>query len=142
MKRLFSFLMAVVLLVSISSTAVAVGAGHTCTYRTWISYEYTPYSNTMHLAKTIKHYKCTDPNCSIEYSEVIVQQYESHHNVMVWTGEHYHSGSLHHCYYAPKCTSCKHMNYNGGEWRAYACPGGNGNPCILPESVPIPHEIQ
>lgn len=143
MKKLVSlFLVAMLCLAVIPMQAFAVGSEHICTYRTWISYDYTPYSNTMHLVKTIKHYECTDPKCPIEYTEVINQHYESHHNAMVWTGDHYHSGSLHYCYYAPKCYSCKYMNYNNGVWQAYACPGGNGRPRIMPASIPIPHEIQ
>ena len=81
MKKLVSlFLVAMLCLAVIPMQAFAVGSEHICTYRTWISYDYTPYSNTMHLVKTIKHYECTDPKCPIEYTEVINQHYESHHN--------------------------------------------------------------
>lgn len=141
MKKFVSlFLVAVLCIAVLPMQAFAIRGGHVCTYSTWTSYDYTPLSDAWHLVNVVKHYKCTV--CSIEYSEVTGQYYEAHHNTMIVTDENYHSGTKHFCYYVPKCLSCKHKSYNGGEWRSFACPGGNGRPCIIPRSLPLIHETR
>lgn len=134
-RNLFSLIAALCILVATASPAFASESGHTCTYQTWLSYEYTSYSSVLHKVSTIKHYDCTSQSCPIAFSEVVSESLESHNYVEVWAGQDYHSGSYHYAYYVHKCTSCRYIDSSSGVWKSWACPGGDGGSCILPQSL-------
>lgn len=139
-KRYISVVLMILILMTLTTPAFAATSEHECTYRTWISYEYTDYSAYRHQVKTLKNFDCTDRDCPIVYSEVISISYDSHdYPEMEWNGQHYHSGTRHYGYYVSQCFSCKRST---GEWRSWACPGESGGSCILPQKVNPSHEIE
>ncbi len=146
-KKVLLLFLSFVVIISLAGIAYAsddeTKPEHVCTFDIWTSYEYENPSNSTsyHIIRILKNYDCTDKNCPIRYSEVVSEREEPHHIAMMWTGEHYHSGSNHYCYYQVVCRSCRYTNYNAGEWRSYPCPGGMGKGCILPANIPPIYKI-
>ncbi len=140
-KRMMLVLLGVILLIFAKLPVYAEESVHVCNYSTWISYEYTSVSDYVHQVNVIKYSDCKDANCPIVYSEIQSTYNENHSYTLAWSGKEYHRGKYHYAYYAAKCTSCKHIDADAGEWRFWECPGGDGGTCILPKSVNSLYEI-
>lgn len=138
LKKALSVCFALLFIFISSFTVVYASTDHQCTYRTWISYEYTDDSESQHKIKQIKNYDCTNTSCLIEYSEVQSISYANHdYSAMKYSGREYHSGSLHYGYYISSCIFCNHQK---GIWRSWKCPGGNA--CILPQMILLSYEVK
>lgn len=84
-----------------------------------------------HLKTVYPVYYCTVSGCTNSYLGNGASSTVSHTmSSYSYTGNNYHSGSLHYVRYEHSCLQCGRTT---GYWDHYSCPG-NGH-CILPQSV-------
>ena len=92
---------------------------------------YIPIDDETHLKTVYPVYYCTVSGCTNSYLGNGASSTVSHTmSSYSYTGNNYHSGSLHYVRYEHSCLQCGRTT---GYWDHYSCPG-NGH-CILPQSV-------
>ena len=98
---------------------------------TIIDTTYIPIDDETHLKTVYPVYYCTVSGCTNSYLGNGASSTVSHTmSSYSYTGNNYHSGSLHYVRYEHSCLQCGRTT---GYWDHYSCPG-NGH-CILPQSV-------
>ena len=134
MKRTLRVLSCFLAVLILSTVTAYADNNHKHTLRTITSYEYEEKNPDQHTVIKWLNTYCADASCGYEYKEQLSRSLQAHtFSGWTWTGNSYHSGSLHYYLYQKTCVSCKYVET---EWRSASCPGGNNGGCVYPNSVP------